>query len=450
MDRRSSIMAAALAVVFLLAGTAGAQSILWEKRYGEGGDEVAWEVIEMPDSGFFVAGQQYTERWRAFLARTQMDGTLDWLLRFGDSLVAGSFVGLVLMPDSGIVAAGGGRPPGGAGRNMVIRWDKDYNIVWQVGIPGNGDYRALARITNGDLVGCLDTFPSGQRTTVVHRIDPDNGDVIASILVDSCKFGYDIINTSDGGWLVTGEHKGGGGYVGKFTTGSALAWEAKLQVPGVTTYGSAALETSGGYIIAGYGFAVMAARVSNTGNVDWISTYMGGYANGVCHAFDGGYILTGQTEQDAFAMHINATGDSVWTTTFGDGELDWGYNVIQTADSNYVVCGEYGVTSSNSDAYLVKIGGPGAIAEGPGREVEAGFSVRPNPSFGRVSFTAPFGGPGVLTVRDAAGRAVVETGVEMRTGEPVRLATGLAAGTYFVEVKGANGREASRPFVVTR
>jgi len=73
---------------------------------------------------------------------------------------------------------------------------------------------------------------------------------------------------------------------------------------------------------------------------------------------DRGYIIAGNTSSsmadsdDVYLIKTNASGDTLWTRTYGGTGTDWGYSVGQTSNGGYVIAG---LTSSfgsgNADVY---------------------------------------------------------------------------------------------------
>jgi len=122
-------------------------------------------------------------------------------------------------------------------------------------------------------------------------------------------WGYAITQTSDGGYAITGVTYGFGAgnsdmFIAKYTAEGNLSWSRTW---GGTSYdeGRAIIQTSdGGYVITGYTYSfgvgtgdMFIAKYSAEGNLSWSRTWGGadtdeGWA--ITQTSDGGYIIAGQ------------------------------------------------------------------------------------------------------------------------------------------------------------
>jgi hypothetical protein len=188
--------------------------------------------------------------------------------------------------------------------------------------------------------------------------------------------GYSVQQTSDTGYVVTGYTNsfGAGGedvYLVKVNASGDAAWSKAFGGLG-GDYGYSVQQTSdGGYIIAGItlsfgaGFRdIYVIKTDASGDTLWTRTYGGanddhGYS--VQQTLDGGYIVAGGTNSfgaagfDVYLVKTNASGDTIWTRRYGMALDEEGYSVQQTSDTGYIIAGytaSFG--AGRHDVYLIK------------------------------------------------------------------------------------------------
>ena len=161
-------------------------------------------------------------------------------------------------------------------------------------------------------------------------------------------YGTDVIQTSDGGYAISGASR------------SRIGADVSLHIGDTTKYD---------YWIV---------KVDTNGIIQWQKTY-GGTENDVAYSIkqtvDGGYIVVGSTSSnnidvtgfhggstDCWVLKLDATGNLVWQKTLGGTGNDEAYSVIQANDGNYVVAGytisiDGDVTGNNGNAdyWVVKL-----------------------------------------------------------------------------------------------
>ena len=106
----------------------------------------------------------------------------------------------------------------------------------------------------------------------------------------------------------------------------------------------------------------------NPPNVDWISNY-GGSDWCECSSFiqtnDLGYIIVGGSHafgtnsEDLWVIKLDSNGNFEWENSFGDWDLDEGFDIIETSDG-YIMCGRTASFGAGSfDAWVIKIDSSG-------------------------------------------------------------------------------------------
>ena len=186
--------------------------------------------------------------------------------------------------------------------------------------------------------------------------------------------GWCVKQTSDDGYIIAGWQ---GGlwvnpdiYVVKTNSSGVAEWIRTYGGEGYD-YGSCVQQTSdGGYIIVGYSditggayYDFYLVKTNSLGDTLWTRGYGGSnhdYGRCVQQTSDGGYIVVGTTYSfgpgysGIWLLKTDASGDTLWTRTYGDTYYDYGWSVQQTPDGGYIVGGTGALGTGGYDFYLVK------------------------------------------------------------------------------------------------
>ena len=189
------------------------------------------------------------------------------------------------------------------------------------------------------------------------------------------EYGHSVLQTNDNGYIICGNTTsfGAGGedvYVIKTDEMGSVQW--------IKTYGGSNQEH--GYFISPINdncFIVAAEynnysnnisqayilKINALGDTIWTKKYSGlntAIARCVFQTNDSNYILCGATrasssvEYDGFLMKITEAGDIIWAKTFGGTGRDWFYDLKQTTDGGYIMCGATNSFGNGTDFYVVK------------------------------------------------------------------------------------------------
>ncbi len=225
------------------------------------------------------------------------------------------------------------------------------------------------------FVGQTKSFGAGDWDVYLVKTDA-SGDTLWTRTyggIDS-DIGTSVHQTTDTGYIVAG-------FTRSFGAGGDDVYLIRTDPLGNTlwtrTYGDTGNDgvicvqqtTDGGYVGTGWttsygagGYDVYLIKMDASGDTLWTRTYGGSqddYSYSVQQTADGGYVIGGQSESfglgddDMYILKTNASGDTLWTRTLSLGE--WAYSVQQTTDGGYIVAGwtDYFLPDS-SDIYLVK------------------------------------------------------------------------------------------------
>jgi len=231
-------------------------------------------------------------------------------------------------------------------------------------------------------------------------------------------YGNSVQQTSDGGYMIAGATwsfgaDSGAFYLIKTNAHGNMLWSRMYVGPGYCAGLSGQQTSDGGYVITGYveysksEFKdVYLVKTSASGDTLWTRTY-GGYVddwgNSVQQTVDGGYVIAGYTCSydagggDFYVIRTNSQGDTLWTRSYGGTDYDEASSIRQTTDGGYVITGTTNSFGAGySDIYVVKTNVSGETLwtrTYGGTSNDCGCSVQQTTDGGYiiVGFTASFG-----------------------------------------------------------
>lgn len=191
---------------------------------------------------------------------------------------------------------------------------------------------------------------------------------------------WSMIKTMDGGYVMAGETQTdvasifNAWLVKTDTYGNAL-WNKTYE----GTFRSVIQTSDGGYAIAGIqGYRTssdndfLLLKTDAYGNGQWRRTFdpikspenqsmssTHDYAWGIFQTADGGYALVGSTNaydpyDDVWLVKTDANGIYMWNKTYGGPDVDYAYDVVQTADGGYAIGGGTEIPGKQMEFWLIK------------------------------------------------------------------------------------------------
>lgn len=272
--------------------------IEWEKSYGFSGHDHSYDILQTMDGGYFFTGFLDITSARA-------DGNTEkfrTLTRHG----VGEFWGTKIDPGGELLWRG----YFGGSNN-----DRSHAVV-----PSEDGGFVMAGFSESDDFDISDTRGSYDFWLV--KVD-DSGNLVweRSFGGSGIEISYDIANTLDGGYVVTGNTFSNDGDISE-NKGASDFWLVKVDDTGKLVW-----ERSYG----GSGFDAAQAVIS--------SKYGGYYVLGNSKSGD-----TDSTENmgenDIWVIKVDGEGNLIWQKSIGGSGIDFGFDLVESIDGSVFLVGE--------------------------------------------------------------------------------------------------------------
>jgi len=277
--------------------------------------------------------------------------------------------------DGGFILSGLSNSYGGSNYLFMANTDANGDTNWVKG------YVTSNTIFGSSVFPCSDSGFAVCGNSGFARVDK-NGNMLWTYVYTGVVFNS-IRQTPDSGFILAGSVGQSGNSNGvdvfllKIDANGTKQWSRKMGGP-VDEYATSIRITSdGGYILAGStdsygagGWDTYVIKTDASGDTLWTRTYGGSLVDGgvgssrqtINETFDGGYIIGGYSTSfftaggtDAYLIKTDVTGNVQWSKLYGGGGSELIYDVRQCSDSGYVFTG---YTSSfgggGTDIYLVR------------------------------------------------------------------------------------------------
>ncbi|MBI4930285.1 MAG: T9SS type A sorting domain-containing protein [Bacteroidetes bacterium] len=391
-------------------------NLLWTKLYGGvSGVDLANTMAQTTDGGFIISGitSSFGTSLTKYLLKTDSNGALEWSKVFGDQGSSTSFV--IQTNDNGYALVGTqNQAPIGFNSASLLKTDSGGNLLWNkiygnTGLAESTVFRSGRETNDGGfiIVGSHTVSPFSQLG--VHDIlvvkTNSNGNVLWSKTYGTTNHeeGSDIQQTSDGGFIVSGD------------------------------------AATGQNLFQNYDKCLL--KINSSGNIQWAKLYGGtnGDAADLPHSLqitsDGGYATVGSTSSfggtlDFYFIKTDAVGNS------GCNES----NAVFTEAMRNTQDITFSTNTSTPPTVLINftptIGTPSVV-------VSSLCGITPlTVSVSHADNICNGGCLGTATATPS-GSTTPYTFFWSPTGQTTPAATGLCAGTYTVVVIDASGATAS-------
>ena len=319
---------------------------------------------------------------------------------------------MVQVADGGYVLAGNTSSFGAGGRDVyVVKINKDGKLLWTktIGGPSDDNGRSIVQTPDGGfaIAGWTNSFGAGGSDFYVVRLDANGGLLwTKTIGGSSTDLGYEIINTSDGGFAIAGQTSSFGGspndfYVVKLDGSGNLQWDKRVGGNTADIGYSIVQAADGGFAVCGstYNWTGSGAtssldyliiKLDASGNLvwsRWIQDALDQKANHINTTSDGGFIVVGDGALPAssgggwnwhiYGVKLTSTGTVEWSKYYGGQKIpnfstdgsDYGESVMQTSDGGYLFGGwsfsfnyDFGISKQvSTQMYVMKVDATGNV-----------------------------------------------------------------------------------------
>ena len=392
----------------------GSSTNTFAKAWGAATYETGGTIGKTNDGGFVSTGyvdSNLSTTGKVILAKFTANGLPVWNSTwYGTGFDSGSAV--IQASDGGYVIAGNSSSFAvGNSDVLLVKFSSEGMFVWNknIGIGGaKGDtgYGVVEASAGGYVVtgGTVNGNASTIYDVFLSKFDTDGNIVWTRTwgLSGTNEYGRRVINTSDGGFAVTGwagDTRGSGcwdAFLNKYTSDGTLSW-SRLWGGTASEQGSNVVQTSNGdFLVTGYTDSftagssdVFLAKFSSSGDLIWDKTW-GGTASdkstGLVLSSDGTYVVSGSTSSfgaggsDAFLLKYSSNGDLLWNKTWGGASADGGGMSIQNSDNSYIIGGyTLGFGSGAYDSLFLKFSSDGVMSNCSSPMCQSPTAIEKNP-----------------------------------------------------------------------
>lgn len=253
--------------------------------------------------------------------------------------------------------------------------------LWFNTYGGNLSEKAYSLIQTSDnnfvFTGYSQSFGNGENNVYLVKADENGNELwVKTFSQSNWDFGYSVYETSEAGLIITGQTLSDNPdnsdiYLIRTDANGDTLWSNTFD-SSLSEFGRSIIQTNdGGFIVTGWGQTpdsgnkMILLKTDENGNILW-NNYFGGEfsssGNSLQQTFDGGFIITGYNgtgigSADLYLVKTDADGDTLWTKGFNESGTNvacYGNDVKQTNDNGFIISGEVEYDVDDSDIFLVR------------------------------------------------------------------------------------------------
>ena len=358
---------------------AGPKAFQWVKTFGGTGMDrspVKNAVQGTIDGGYILSGATTSfgaGSYDVWVLKLDSSGEIEWQKTYGGIETDGG--GILETRDGGYIISGITLSFGAGDKDIwLVKLTSFGDIEWQKTYGGSEeDEGGIQETSDGGYIifGGTRSFGAGDEDCWILKLN-STGDIEWQKTYGGNKYDCisSILHTSDGGYFVTGvtESFGVGGLDGwalKLTSFGDIEWQKTFGGDKYDYLASILQTKDGGYVVTGetesYGAGhsdCWVLKLTSEGDIEWQRAYGGNkdeFPNSIHQTKDGGYVLSGGTNSfgaggtDGWILKLTSKGKIRWQKTFGGYEGEWNSTIHQTGDGGFILAGVIDEPHSSGD-----------------------------------------------------------------------------------------------------
>ncbi len=328
-------------------------AILWSKTYGGSNQDYTQNSVKTSDGGSILAGMQDDSLYHRDILVIKSDnlGNIQWQKTFGGS-----------------------------------NYDDAYSIIQA--IDGGYIFTGATASTNGDVIGNTDSIDGNIWVVKINQSgiiqwqktfggSSSEGNTFIREAADGSCFVSGTTNSNDGD--MSGNHGLGDIFITKISSGGILLWSKCYGGSDYEMATKSIVTSNGGLLLMGYSYSSDGHFPSNQGDMDgcaleinasgdvvWSKTFGTAGFDDLNSAIETpvSYLLVGQKNEAAWIITVDKSGNFLSEKTFGGSYSDCFFDIVATPQGGYVlsgatmsddgdVSGNHNIPGSDWDSWLV-------------------------------------------------------------------------------------------------
>lgn len=368
-----------------LVKTSADGTIEWNKTYTGEDSQYGFSVLEVASGGYVVGGYAFTyaidDQCDYILLKTTADGTLEWNKTYNNAQYDRARM-MVAASDGGYAIVGYSMNKDEPYyRTFLVKTFSNGTLDWSQTYGGLSRQYAYSAVATSDggyaITGIIRSTVAYNAHVYLIKTSSDGSMLWSKTYDNFLEFsrGYSVIQTSDGGYAITGI-AGSMAFLLKTDGNGTFQWSKAFSLGSYETYGYIVRQTSdGGYAIAGcvytddYSEDVCLIKTDKNGALQWNKTYGGSgdqRASSMVLTSNGEYIIAGSAETEysmnAMLLKVDANGVEKWMKIYNSTDESYGQSLVAASDGGYAIAGyTYTKTSDTADVYLIKTDADGTM-----------------------------------------------------------------------------------------